>query len=126
MGSIIFYRSALIEFVIISEKRLCFDEHCHVSNIVLTAVLDGTAELCLNGVTAAACKDDVFCISPVHFFGPSTFCVLFAKIIEEKFGSLRYFLYLCNMKISGKRWPDVVCRNRFLILQKTQQKYGKK
>ena len=64
MGSIIFYRSALIEFVIIEDKRLCFDEHCHVSNIVLTAVLDGTAELCLNGVTAAACKDDVFCIMP--------------------------------------------------------------
>ncbi len=64
MGSIVFYRSALIEFVIIRDKRLCFDEHCHASNIVLTAVLDGEAELCLNGVTTAAGRDDVFCILP--------------------------------------------------------------
>ena len=51
MGSIVFYRSALIEFVVISDKQLRFDEHCHTSNIVLTAILEGTAEFCMNGQT---------------------------------------------------------------------------
>ena len=40
MGSIVFYRSALIEFVVISDKQLRFDEHCHTSNIVLTAIVN--------------------------------------------------------------------------------------
>ena len=64
MGSIVFYRSALIEFVVISDKQLRFDEHCHTSNIVLTAILEGTAEFCMNGQTMTVRKDDVICVLP--------------------------------------------------------------
>lgn len=64
MTETIFYRSELIEFVLLSDKRLCFDEHCHVSDIVITAMLDGTAVLSRNGKTSPVCRGDIFSVLP--------------------------------------------------------------
>ena len=64
MSDILFYRSELIEFVVINGKRLCFGEHCHASSIVLTAVLDGQAELVRNGTSEIKTAGDIFSVLP--------------------------------------------------------------
>ena len=64
MSDILFYRSELIEFVVIKDKRLCFGEHCHSSSIVLTAVLEGQAELVRNGVPEIKTEGDIFFVLP--------------------------------------------------------------
>lgn len=64
LNRMIFYRSEYIEFVLISKGVLRFDEHSHSSDIVISVILDGTAELTYLGEKRKVSREEVFSVLP--------------------------------------------------------------
>ena len=64
MNEIRFYISEHLEFVVITQGILRFDEHCHTKNLVISAILSGTAKLTLNKKERTLSKGEVFSLLP--------------------------------------------------------------
>ena len=64
MNKILFYISENIELVLIKDGLLRFEEHSHSSHMVISAVLDGCAQLAVNGEKRDIKAGMVFFILP--------------------------------------------------------------
>lgn len=64
MNKMIFYRSEQLEYVIIKNGILRFDEHSHASDIVISGIVTGSAFLKLNGKEHVLNSGDVFSVLP--------------------------------------------------------------
>ena len=64
MNEMIFYRSEQLEFVIVRNGILCFGEHSHASDIVVSAIVSGNACLSLSGKEYSLRSGDVFSVLP--------------------------------------------------------------
>ena len=64
MNEILFYVSDDIEIVLINSGKLRFEEHCHSSHTVISALLCGNAELSVNGVERNIDRGTVFFLLP--------------------------------------------------------------
>lgn len=64
MNEILFYVSDDIEIVLINGGKLRFEEHCHSSHTVISALLCGNAELSVNGVERNIDRGTVFFLLP--------------------------------------------------------------
>lgn len=59
-----FYKSKHIEYVVINDTTVYFDEHCHSSDFIITIIIYGNALLSLNGIERAIHANELFKIAP--------------------------------------------------------------
>lgn len=64
MNEMIFYRSQSLEFVIIREGILRFEEHSHTSDIVFSGIVKGQAVFSLNSEPHTVSANESFCVLP--------------------------------------------------------------
>lgn len=64
MNKFSFFKSEYIEFVIIDNSTIEFDEHCHSSDFVITIITYGNAILRLNGIDRTIHANELFKIAP--------------------------------------------------------------
>lgn len=64
MSKFRFYKSKHIEYVIINDTTVYFDEHCHSSDFIITIITYGNAVLSLNGIDRTIHANELFKIAP--------------------------------------------------------------
>lgn len=64
MSKFRFYKSKHIEYVVINDTAVYFDEHCHSSDFIITIIIFGNALLTLNGIERTIRANELFKIAP--------------------------------------------------------------
>lgn len=86
LNRMIFFRSEHIEFVLITDGVLRFEEHSHSSDIIISAMLDGSAELSVNGTRQTVSAGELFSVLPYEnhsLISETAVCMLSMCISKE-------------------------------------------
>lgn len=58
-----FYKSDNIEFISVNDTEICFEEHCHASNFIITLIVNGETILTRDNAQVLH-TNDIFMIQP--------------------------------------------------------------
>lgn len=64
MSKFRFYKSEHTEYVIVNDTAVCFDEHCHSCDFIITIITYGNVVLSQNGIDRTIHTNELFKIAP--------------------------------------------------------------